>query len=42
MLNKQNHLRVNPLITLELSPITASFWMAGGGTFSYVKVIVHS
>lgn len=27
---KQNHLRVNPPIALELSPVTAFFWLAGG------------
>jgi len=39
---KHNHLRVNPLIALELSPVTASFWMAGGGTSSYIKAIIYS
>ncbi|KAF8481034.1 WD40-repeat-containing domain protein [Russula ochroleuca] len=27
---KQNHLRVNPVVALELSPVTASFCLAGG------------
>jgi hypothetical protein len=29
--------RVNPLSALQLSPVTSSFWLAGGGEFSHKK-----